>query len=137
MFKVMIVVVIFLVIQIIPYGKNHTNPEVLSIVKWDSPKTKELFDKSCLDCHSNKTKWPWYSNIAPISWIVYNDVEEAREHFNISMIGHQKHNELDETYEEVELGDMPPFIYLLNHSSAKLNETDRLLLINGLKNTFK
>ena len=123
-------------IQFIPYGKAYTNPPVKSIVKWDSPKTKELFNKACADCHSNNTKWPWYSKIAPVSWIVAHDVQEGREHFNISMIGYQKKNKTDEAAEEVQDGEMPMAIYMLNHPEAKLTQEETKQLINGLKDTF-
>jgi len=127
----------FGVIQFIPYGKTYTNPQVKSTVNWDSPNTKDLFNKACADCHSNNTKWPWYSKIAPVSWLVAHDVEEGREHFNISMIGYQKKNKLDEAYEEVEDGEMPMAIYVLNHPEAKLTNKQTQDLLNGLKKTFK
>jgi len=123
-------------IQFIPYGKDYINPEVKSIVNWDTPKTKELFNKACADCHSNNTKWPWYSKIAPISWIVAHDVQEGREHFNISMIGYQKKNKTDEAAEEVQDGEMPMAIYILNHPEAKLTHEETKKLVNGLKATF-
>jgi len=127
---------VFGIIQLIPYGHDYENPKVMSKVKWDSPKTQDLFNKACADCHSNNTKWPWYSKIAPISWLVAHDVEEGREHFNVSMIGYQKKNEMDEAYEEVEDGEMPMAIYVLNHSEAKLTQEETKQLINGLKATF-
>jgi mono/diheme cytochrome c family protein len=136
--KILLVgLVLFGLIQIIPYGHDYTNPEVKSIVKWDSKKTEELFNKACADCHSNNTKWPWYSKIAPISWLVAHDVAKGREHFNVSMIGYQKKNEADEAYEELEDGEMPPAIYVLNHPEAKLSKEETLQLIKGLKATFK
>uniref|UniRef100_UPI0035646806 heme-binding domain-containing protein n=1 Tax=Sulfurovum sp. TaxID=1969726 RepID=UPI0035646806 len=57
-----IVIIVVISIQFIPYGKNHSNPSVVAEPMWDSPKTKELFVRACADCHSNETKWPWYSN---------------------------------------------------------------------------
>jgi mono/diheme cytochrome c family protein len=133
---IIIGLIIFGLIQFIPYGHDYTNPKVMSKVKWDSAKTQELFNKACADCHSNNTKWPWYSKIAPISWLVAHDVEEGREHFNVSMIGYQKKNELDEAYEEVQDGEMPMAIYVLNHPEAKLTAEETKQLINGLKATF-
>ena len=124
-------------IQFIPYGKDYTNPEIKSTVNWDSPKTKELFNKACADCHSNNTKWPWYSKIAPISWLVAHDVQEGREHFNISMIGYQSKNKLKDAAQELEDGEMPMAIYVLNHLEAELSKEERQDLINGLKKTFK
>ena len=76
-----VLIIVFGAIQFVPYGKEHKNPEVLSVPQWDSPETKEFFNRACADCHSNETKWPWYSNIAPISWLVTHDVNKGREHF--------------------------------------------------------
>ena len=76
MFKKIILIVVivavggFLLIQLVPFGRDHTNPPVVQEPKWDSPATRELAKRACFDCHSNETVWPWYSNIAPVSWLV-------------------------------------------------------------------
>jgi len=131
-----IIAFMIVAIQFIPYGKDHTNPPVLAEPKWDSPKTKELFNRACADCHSNETKWPWYSNIAPVSWLVQYDTEEGREHFNVSMWGKQKKNDGDEAKEELEDGEMPPWFYVLPHPEAKLSESETEELAKGLLATF-
>jgi mono/diheme cytochrome c family protein len=125
-----------ILIQFIPYGKDHVNPSIISEVKWDSPKTKSLFMKACADCHSYETKWPWYSNVAPVSWFIYHDVEEGREHFNVSAWGHQEENEGNEAAETIEEGEMPMKAYLLAHPEARLSAEEKKSLILGLKNTF-
>lgn len=66
------------VIQFIPYGKTYSNPPIVSEPTWDSPQTKELFNNACANCHSNQTIYPWYSKIAPISWLVAFDVEDRK-----------------------------------------------------------
>ena len=76
---------ILLVAQLIPYGRVHSNPPVTLEPAWDSAATRELFFRACRDCHSNETVWPWYSHVAPVSWLVTSDVEEGREHFNVSV----------------------------------------------------
>ncbi len=137
MLKLLIsLIILFGLAQLIPYGKDHTNPPVLAEPNWDSPKTKEIFMRACGDCHSNETKWPWYSNIAPISWSVYHHVMEGREHFNVSMWGKQKKNEGEDAAEEVEKGEMPLKSYLLAHPEARLSDADKKALIDGLKKTF-
>src|SRR5574340_945670 len=68
----------FLLIQLVPYGRNHTNPPVTGEPRWDSPQTRALAARACFDCHSNETKWRWYSNIAPISWLIQRDVDSGR-----------------------------------------------------------
>ncbi len=133
---ILILIVLFGLIQFIPYGKNHTNPKVMAEPKWDSPQTKELFARGCADCHSNETKWPWYSNIAPLSWSIYHHVEEGREHFNVSMWGIQKKNDGDEAAEEVEEGEMPLASYLIAHPEARFSKEETQALIEGLKKTF-
>src|SRR6056297_3230811 len=78
------VAAVFLVIQLIPYGRSHTNPPIVLEPDWDSPRTRELAERACFDCHSNETEWPWYSNIAPVSWLVQHDVDEGRHELNFS-----------------------------------------------------
>jgi mono/diheme cytochrome c family protein len=129
-------VVLFIAIQFVPYGKDHTNPKVESQPQWDTPKTKQLFMRACGDCHSNETKWPSYSDIAPISWFIAAHIDEGREHFNVSMWNIQKKQKGDEAAEEVEEGDMPLSSYLLAHPEARLNNAEKEALIQGLKNTF-
>ena len=71
----------FLLLQLIPYGRDHSNPPVISQPAWDSPRTEKLVREACYDCHSNETRWPWYSNVAPMSWLLAQDVSEARGRF--------------------------------------------------------
>jgi len=130
------IMILFVLIQFIPYGKDHTNPPVVSEPKWDTKETKKLFNRACGDCHSHETKWPWYSNVAPLSWSVYHHVTEGREHFNVSAWGHQKKNEGKDAAEEVEEGEMPLKSYLLAHPEAWLSDNEKETLIQGLKNTF-
>jgi mono/diheme cytochrome c family protein len=131
-----ILIALLIAIQFIPYGKDHTNPKVESQPKWDTAQTEQLFMRACGDCHSNETKWPSYSSIAPISWFVAAHVDEGREHFNVSMWNIQKKQKADEAAEEVEEGDMPLPSYLLAHPEAKLTDVEKEALIQGLKNTF-
>jgi mono/diheme cytochrome c family protein len=130
------VVIAAAAIQFIPYGKDHTNPPIISEPTWDSPRTKELFSNACADCHSNQTKYPWYSNIAPVSWLLARDVEEGREHFNVSAWGAQKKNEGKEAAKEVREGEMPPWFYLPTHPEAKLSDAEKSELVTGLEKTF-
>jgi len=127
--------VVFVAIQFYPYGRNHDNPPVTYQVQWDSDFTKETFYNACADCHSNETKWTWYSHIAPVSWLIQNDVEKGRRHFNISIAEGMK--EADEAYEKVEKGEMPLPIYLPLHPEAKLDNEQKQKFIAGLKATFK
>jgi mono/diheme cytochrome c family protein len=129
-------VIIFGIAQIVPYGNNHNNPEVLQEVAWDSRQTEQLFYRACGDCHSNTTKWPWYSNVAPVSWLVAHDVAEGRKNFNVSMWDHQEINKGVFAAYQFKKGNMPPFGYLLNHPEAKLAPEDKEMLMTGLRKTF-
>ena len=137
-FKTLSVAVIAAVvaIQFIPYGKDHTNPPIVSEPQWDSPRTKELFNRACADCHSNETAYPWYSNIAPVSWLIAHDIDEGREHFNVSMWGSQKKNEGEDAAKEVREGEMPMWFYTIAHPEAKLSSNEKQELISGLEKTF-
>ena len=126
-------VLFFGLIQLVPYGRDHANPPVAREPVWDSPQTRELAVRACFDCHSNESEWPWYSNIAPVSWLVQHDVDEGRDKLNFSEWGSNRRGEEEEEWAEtIEEGEMPPPIYLLTHLDARLSETERQLLINGL-----
>lgn len=66
--------VILFLIQAVPYGRDHINPPLNAEPAWDNPRTQELTVRACFDCRSNETVWPWYSYIAPISWLIERDV---------------------------------------------------------------
>lgn len=132
---VIVLVVLLVLIQVVPYGRSHANPPVTGEPAWDSPRTRELAKRACFDCHSNETVWPWYTWVAPVSWLVQSDVDEGREHMNLSEFDKgAKH--ADDAAEEVEGGDMPPGNYLLMHADARLGDAERAELVRGLKATF-
>src|SRR5262245_29295439 len=78
------IVGLFAVMQLIPYGRDRSNPPVVQEPAWDSPRTRELAVRACFDCHSNETQWPDYARVAPLSWMVGRDVEVARSVLNFS-----------------------------------------------------
>jgi hypothetical protein len=82
---VAIVAIIFIAIQFVPV--NRTNPPVTTQINWDSPQTAALAKRACMDCHSNETVWPWYSYVAPASWLIYYDTERGRQQLNLSTLG--------------------------------------------------
>lgn len=128
----------FLLIQLVPYGRNHTNPPVLSEPNWDSPETRTLAATACFDCHSNETKWNrWYTQIAPASWLVQRDVEEGRQIVNFSEWDQNgKPRELGEIIESVQEGQMPPQQYLILHPEAKLTPDQVNQLVTGFRATL-
>jgi hypothetical protein len=120
-----------LVAQVVPYGRNHRNPPTVAEPRWDSAATRSLAERACFDCHSNQTSWPWYSHVAPMSWLVQSHVDEGRRELNFSewQPGNTEAREAAETVRERE---MPPSSYLLLHPEARLTAAEREQLARGL-----
>ena len=134
-----VIVVVFVLFQIIPWGNlvpafARTNPPVERQIQWDSPQTEQLMRTACFDCHSNETVWPWYAQIAPVSWLVAKDVNEGRKEFNLSAT--RTELEGDEMIEQIERGAMPLPIYTVMHPDANLNDQQKADLIAGIRATF-
>ena len=124
-----------LVLQIIPYGRDHTNPDTVAEPAWDSPRTRELAARACFDCHSYRTRWPWYSHVAPFSWVVQRNVDNARTIMNFS--DWSRSWELSAQAVSSVLGrEMPPRTYLLMHPDAVLSDQEKVELAHGLQRTF-
>jgi hypothetical protein len=124
-----------LAIQLVPYGRDHTNPPVIGEPPWDSEATRTLAKQACFDCHSNETEWPAYASIAPASWLVQHDVNEGRAVLNFSEWPRPQ-EEAKDASEEVREGEMPPAAYTLVHAHARLNAADRDRLAQGLARTL-
>ena len=134
-----VALVLFLVIQLVPYGRNHTNPPVVSEPAWDSAQTEQLARQACFDCHSNETVWPTYSNVAPFSWMLQRHVDEGRQVLNFSewgmQTGEEEGEEAEELVETVLEGEMPPASYLPLHPEARLTAAEKDTLAQGLAAT--
>jgi len=133
---VLIALALFALIQAVPYGRSHSNPAVTLEPKWDSPQTRAFAVRACFDCHSNQTKWRWYSNVAPASWLVQSDVDGGRHALNFSEWDQRQEAELGEIAESIRGGSMPPWFYVLLHSNAKLSKAEKERFIKGLEATF-
>jgi hypothetical protein len=87
-----------------------------------------ILQRSCFDCHSNDTRWPWYSHVAPASWLVVWDVHEGRRHMDLSAWSgyppDTRQKKLLDLVEVVQKGDMPLWYYLPLHSAARLSPDD-------------
>lgn len=129
------VVAAFAALQALPYGRNHTNPPVSREPTWTSQEIRELAVRACFDCHSNQTVWPWYSNIAPFSWLIQSDVDEGRNEVNYSEWGRPQ-EEAEDSAETVQEGTMPPWYYAIMQPKANLSSAERQALIRGLEATF-
>jgi hypothetical protein len=116
-------------IQLIPISR--TNPPVETEIQ-TPPGVREILRRSCYDCHSNETVWPWYSHVAPVAWLVASDVNEARRHMDFSTWNRytaaQQSRHVGEIWDEVSQGEMPPSTYLLMHRNATLTDQDRQTL---------
>lgn len=122
---------LFVLIQFVPV--DRTNPPVEGEVP-APPEVRQVLQRACYDCHSNETNWPWYSRVAPVSWLVVRDVRQGREHLNFSTWNRLSTREqveaLRESWEEVDEGEMPLWFYLPPHPEARLSARDRELLRN-------
>lgn len=119
-------------IQLVPFGRQHSDPAVVQEPVWDSPQTRVLAKRACYNCHSNETIWPWYSSVAPVSWLTQRDVNGGRRHLNFSEWNKpQRH--AGHVTEEIKTGDMPPWFYLPMHPEAKLTAAEQAALIAGFQ----
>lgn len=122
-------VITLVVIQFIPV--DRTNPPVETEVP-ATVEVQQVLRRACYDCHSNETIWPWYSRIAPVSWLVARDVREGREELNFStwnrLTTKERIKALHESWETVEEGEMPLWFYIPTHSQSRLSVQDRSVL---------
>jgi hypothetical protein len=121
-----------LAMQLIPAGTRNS-PIVPSrtIYATESmpPSVRTVFESSCMNCHSNQTYWPWYSYIAPVSWIVARDVHDGRRQMNFSEWGayspQKREQKLEEICEQIMNGDMPDGKYTFIHRNSRLTQEQR------------
>jgi len=115
---------------------EQTNPPVTGDIN-APPEVAKVLRKSCYDCHSNETTWPWYSKVAPVSWLVTRDVNEGRKELNFSewqsFADKRKDKKFEEIADEVGEGEMPMAIYLPMHPEAKLSDAEKTLLVEWAK----
>lgn len=126
---VAVLIVALVAIQFVPV--DRTNPPVETEVP-ATAEVRSILRRACYDCHSHETVWPWYSRIAPISWLVAHDVNAGREELNLSTWNRyttkQQLKKLKESWDEVAEGEMPPWMYLPPHPDARLSAEDQAAL---------
>ena len=132
---VSVTLVLALVIQLVPYGHDRTNPVTVLEPRWDSDETRSLAKRACFDCHSNETNWPAYASLAPASWLIAHDVLDGRETLNLSE-WQRPQEESRKSAEEVREGEMPPRLYRWMHPEARLSDAERERLARGLAATL-
>lgn len=120
---------ILVAIQFAPV--DRLNPPVEAEVPAPA-NVRAILRRACYDCHSNETVWPWYSQVAPFSWLLAYNVREGREELNFStwnrITTQQQVKKLKESWKEVADEDMPPWDYLRIHRDATLLAEDRMAL---------
>jgi hypothetical protein len=130
--KILLIIIVLLVVaQFVPV--RHDNPpfeaaKTIFAVEKMPANVRAALHRSCMDCHSNETHWPWYSHVAPVSWMVASDVHEARRKMNFSQWADypakKRDHELEELCDEVSGGDMPDTKYTLIHRNARLTQQE-------------
>ena len=124
--------VLLVAIQLIPVNRSDPSVAPSQTISATPPvpaDVKAVFERSCKNCHSDETSWPWYSYVAPISWVVVRDVHQARKAMNLSEWGSYpiniKTNKLEQICEQLTNGDMPDRKYILVHGYARTTAKER------------
>ena len=127
---------LIILMQVYPIDRpsvSSDNPNDLLLNTEIPIEVGEMLRTACYDCHSNETAYPWYTNIAPVKFLIYRDINEGREHLNFSswtsMSKMDIAGSLSEISDEVSDGDMPMKIYPITHPDAKLSDEDRTLIV--------
>lgn len=126
---------VFGLLQLVPYGRDHDNPPVVAEPVWPTASSERLARAACYDCHSNETEWPWYSKVAPMSWLVQRDVDRGRAAVNFSEWTSEAAagEGVDDLHDAVEDRSMPPRQYTFNHPAARLSAAERAELVEALR----
>jgi len=134
--------VIFVALQFT--NPSRTNPPVVHdflAAETPPPPIAALFRGACYDCHSYETQWPWYSHIAPVSWLIANDVQGGRRHLNFSNWPvddpERAAKRLENASEELGYKEMPPAKYQAIHPASRLTTDQRQQLIQWLDSEAK
>ena len=116
---------------------RRTNPPVMGNLAAPADVSK-IIRNACYDCHSNETQWPWYSQIAPASWLAYRHVMEARVRLNFSEWadygydpGTEAHK-LEEIEKLIRSGAMPPWYYRMMHARGRLTDAQRRTVLRWI-----
>jgi len=141
LFKILAVAVVALLVLAQFFPPVRTNPPVNPVATFEavakpSQEVVSIVKRACYDCHSNLTVWPWYSRVAPVSWLIAEDVTDGRARLNFSqwnlLSREAAKQRLTGACEEVRDGEMPLWQYRLMHPEARLTEQDVTALCNVL-----
>ena len=127
-------IVVVIVLQFFPVAQVNPTERGQPAAPAD---VQAILQRACYDCHSNETQWPWYSQVAPVSFLIARDVSDGRRELNFSLWSQynerRKTRKLKEIAEQVEKGKMPQWYYVALHPDAKLSPADRDLIIKWAK----
>ena len=130
----MILLIGLIVIQFIRPDKNNGGYEEIKVFIEDTKPSSEviaILEENCYDCHSSQTRYPWYAEIAPLSYWLADHVKDGQKHFNVSAWGDysvkKKDHKLEELLEMIEAGEMPLDSYTWLHGNLEENEVELLL----------
>ena len=134
--------IIFVAMQFYRPEKNEMSGDHLSKFLEETNPPQEvagILESSCYDCHTNQTNYPWYNQVAPVSWWLADHIEEGKEHLNFSAwesySPKKKDHKLEEVVETVESAEMPLNEYTWTHSEANLSEEQRKAVMDWAKQT--
>ncbi len=124
------IVAVFVIIQFVPVDRPATAPA--AIPSSIDANIGSLFKRACFDCHSTATTWPWYSHVAPVSWLVIRDVTEGRKHLDFSrwdtVTDFKRGTWKEEIWEQIDAEEMPPKMYEIMHAESKLTPEEREMI---------
>lgn len=129
-------VVVLGLIQLVPYGRDRSNPEITGEPAWATPETRQLMVQACYGCHSSEVEYPSYAKVAPISWAIQSHIDGGREAVNYSQWATDPGDAKD-TVEVILEGEMPPGYYTRfgRHPEARLTDAEVQTLVAGLRAT--
>jgi hypothetical protein len=135
-----VLLVVFIAIQLVPAKRpavSSSNPNDFLLAETVPLEVANILRSACYDCHSNETKYPWYTNIAPVKWMMYDHINEGRDELNFSewttFSPKRKARKMEEVAEEVEEGHMPEKSYTWMHKEARLSDEQKEVLVNWAK----
>ena len=139
--KILIIIIVaFVLIQFFPIDKNNpaATPKMDFLqIKATPEKTATLIRNACYDCHSNESKYPWYSNVQPFGWFLADHIKEGRKELNFSTFAtydkKRQAKKLKEAAEQLEKNEMPLDSYVILHPEAKLSAADQKVMIDYFK----
>lgn len=125
----LVVAAIGLALQLVPLGAwRQGNPPVVSQAVFADAAAEELAAGACLDCHSHQTRYPLYSRVAPMSWLIQHDIEQGRDELNLS---DWDRDDGEDAADSILDGEMPPRRYILLHPEARLDQADAQQLVQA------